>query len=159
MAALAFAAWVGGLAQAVEPAPPKRLAVGINYIGGQIDYDFTPHVRGELRLVTGNQTSASGTVSSTVFGARGYRLFGSSAARFYCGAELARVKAKQRAGAYTVTGMAGGGFIGMERKFSRRAAVGVDAGPYFFSLREAATGASETTFDFVLNSYVIFYLF
>ena len=158
MASLAFAAWVSGAAQAVEPASPK-LAVGINYIGGQIDYDFTPNVRGELRLVTGSQASPSGTVSSRTFGARAYRLFGSSATRFYCGAELAYVKASQRGSVYRVTGAAGGGFIGMERKFARRAAVGVDAGPYFFSLREAATNASETTFDFVLNTYVLLYLF
>ena len=158
MLAAFFAVWLGGAARAAGGAP-ERLAAGVNVVGGQVDYDVTPRVRGELRFVTGSQGGASGTVTSSVFGARAYRLFGASATRFYCGAELAYVKARQSGSSYRVSGPAGGAFVGAERMLARRVALGVDAGPYFFSLRESETRAAETTFDFVLNSYVLFSLF
>jgi hypothetical protein len=146
-------------APAAEPPSAPRLAVGVNVLGAQVDYHLTKSVRGELRYVTGSQAAPSGQVSSRVLGARGYRLFGAQATRVFAGAEAAFVTASQKGTSYRVSGPAFGGFVGLERRVVGRLWAGLDAGPYVFSLKEADTRASETSFDFVLNSYLMFYLF
>jgi hypothetical protein len=155
MVSAAFFACLASLVRAADKPPPSRVAVGVNVVGAQVDYALTPKLRAEARYVTGN----SDTVTSSAVGLRGYRLFGGGATRFYLGGEAARVKSKQSGNSYRVTGLAAGGFIGLERKIAGRLWAGVDAGPYFFTLRESATGAEDTSVDFVLNSFLRFYLF
>jgi len=159
MIILALLVWLASPAQSGETASPKTLAVGVNVIGGQIDYAFDRAWRGELRFVTGSQASSTGTVSSQVTGLRAYRLFGASATRFYAGAEAAFIRAKKSGSALRTTGGALGGFIGLERRIAKRVALGVDAGPYAVSLRESASRASSTSIEFVLNTYILFYVY
>ena len=159
---MAFAAcilWFVGLSQAAESASPERLAVGVNVIGGQLDYAPTRDWRVELRYVGGSQSSSGGTVSSQVMGLRGYRVFGAAPTRFYSGAEAAYVGAKQRGTDYRTTGTAIGAFIGLERRIARRLWIGIDAGPYVLALRESVSHASSTNVEFVLNSYALLWVF
>lgn len=151
LAALLAAALAGGAA-AEEP-PPDRLAVGVTAVGGQLDWTFARRTRAELRYVTGE----SGAIRSNAVGLRGYRLIGSSATRPYAGAELAYVGAK--GGGARAAGTAGGAFVGVERRIARRVALGADAGPYVFSMRDAATRVSDSTLEFVLNCSAMLFLF
>jgi len=159
MVVLAVLVWFATPARSAEPASPETLALGVNVIGGQIDYAFNRAWRGELRFVSGSQESSVGTVSSQVVGLRAYRLFGASATRFYAGAEAAFIRAKQNGSGLRTTGGALGGFIGLERRIARRVALGVDAGPYAVTLRESASRASSTSVEFVLNTFILFYVY
>lgn len=139
---------------------PYRLAVGFNYIGGQIRYDLDSRWTGELRYLTGSENGAVGKVSSQVFGLRGYRFFREdSRYRFFLGAEAALVSSDQKNTSYRVSGPAIGGFGGLEFRLGKRFALGLDLGPYLLSLQENETAVSETSLEFIANTYFIVHLF
>ena len=159
MLAWALAACFSGAVFAEPNTEPSRLSLGANVIGAQIGYNISHDWRVEMRTVTGKQNADAGKIRSQVSGLRGYRLFGSGATRFYLGAEAGYVVASQENSSYRATGAVAGGFLGVERRLTRRIWIGVDAGPYYFSLKEKATQATDKGMDFVLNSAVMFYIF
>jgi hypothetical protein len=73
--------------------------------------------------------------------------------------EGAYVSSRSTSGTYRNSGPAFGGFGGVERKISSRVWVGVDAGPYVISLQDKTAHVSDTSLEFVANSFVMVYLF
>ncbi|MBI4369066.1 MAG: outer membrane beta-barrel protein [Elusimicrobia bacterium] len=144
---------------AAEPSP-SRFALGLNYLGGQIRYNLNSHWSGELRYLTGSDDAAEGKITSQVFGLRGYRFFrADSRYRFFLGAEAALVNSDQKNTSYKVSGPALGGFGGLEYRFGRRFSLGLDIGPYLLSLKEKKTDVSDTSLEFIANTFFMFYLF
>lgn len=136
-----------------------KFAIGVNYLGGQIRYHLSPKWAAEGRYLTGTEDAAAGEVKASVGGLRGYRFFGLEGKfRFFLGAEVASVSAKQTGSTYKVSGMASGAFGGMEYRMGRLA-LGLDMGPYVMALKEKSRNVSDTSLEFVLNSYFTFYLF
>lgn len=136
------------------------LGIGVNYLGGEIRYLFLKEWATEIRYLTGKASSKSGEVSSQVYGLRGYRFFSPSGpGHFFIGAELAAINSDQKGTSYQVEGIATGGFVGFEYRVTRNICIGVDIGPYIFSLKEKRTKADESSLEFVINSSLVFYLF
>ena len=139
---------------------PSRLALGVNYIGGQARYNLNSRWAGELRYLTGSEDASTGKVFSQVFGLRGYRFFRESAYyRFFLGSEAALVNSDQKNTSYKVSGPAMGAFGGLEYHFGKRFSLGLDIGPYLLSLKEKKTDVSDTSLEFIANTYFIVYLF
>lgn len=149
----------GGSWLLAEPTP-SRFALGLNYIGGQLRYNLDSRWAGELRYLTGSEDAATGKVTSDVFGLRSYRFFRESTYhRFFLGAEAALVNSDQKNTSYKVSGPAVGAFGGLEWHIGRKFSLGLDIGPYLLSLKEKKTKVSETSLEFIANTYFIFYLF
>ena len=167
-----------------EPAPPappppsrRRLAIGVNDLGGQLRIHFTPEWAAEARFMTGSASSNEGGVHSMVFGLRLYRFSQEHRrCRLYLGLEGDRAQTSIRGqgsapnssptGGITTaqnfgntSGFAAGGFGGVELRLSRRVAVDFDMGPYLISLKEQVSGVSGSNWDFVVNTAVNLYLF
>ena len=122
---------------------PSRFALGLNYLGGQIRYNLDSRWSGGLRYLTGSEDAATGKITSQIFGLRGYRFFrADSRYRFFLGAEAALVNSDQKNTSYKVSGSALGGFGGLEYRFGKRFSLGLDIGPYLFSLKEEKTDVS-----------------
>ncbi len=139
---------------------PARLAVGINVLGGQVDYQLGRALRLEARALTGSSASESGRVSSAVAGLRGYRIFRfERATRPFLGAEASWVDSRAKGASYRASGPALGAFVGVERRLASRTWIGFDAGPYLFALHERTTRTAQTSLEFVANSFVMIYLF
>ncbi|MBI4369584.1 MAG: outer membrane beta-barrel protein [Elusimicrobia bacterium] len=149
-----------GTRSSAEGANPYRFALGLNYLGGQIRYDLDSRWSGELRYLTGSEDAATGKITSQIFGLRGYRFFrADSRYRFFLGTEAALVNSDQKNTSYTVSGPAIGGFGGVEYRFGKRFSLGLDIGPYLLSLKEEKTDVSETSLEFIANTFLILYLF
>ena len=135
-----------------------RWAIGINYLGGQIDCRFNPNWIGELRYVTGSTKTDDGTIKASVLGLRGYRLYRKDKnIRPYLGAETGYVSSNSFG--YKTSGFDLGGFGGIEYGLGRRVFLGLDIGPYLFSLKEKNTHVSDSGLEFVANAAIIVYLF
>ena len=165
---------------ATSPAPesedrpePRRLALGLNDEGGQIRLHIKQKWAVEARFLTGTSPSNDGTVRSQVFGLRGYRFFNEHyRCRLYLGLEGSFAKtwisspdattsgviANVPAFGHTM-GFAGGGFLGVEYRLARRVDVDMDMGPYWIRLDEQATNTQLSSWDYVLNMAVLFYVF
>jgi|CXWL01.1.fsa_nt_gi hypothetical protein len=142
------------------PAAAAELGVGINYLGGQLDYDFGRGHRLELRYLTGKQASAVGTVTTSVAGLRGIQRFRMTGIYHpYAGVELAYVNARAAGDVYKVSGAAPGAFVGIERRFGSRLSAGLDLGPYVFILKDSATRSGQTNFDVVANAFLLFRIY
>ncbi len=140
--------------------PYDRLAVGVNYQGGQLRMGLTPRWALEGRFQEGTSTSNYGDVTAHVFGLRAYRFrHPENRFSFYWGMEGAYATAKPASSNYRVNGMAFGGFGGMEYHVARRISIDMDLGPYVISLTEKQTHTSSTNVDFVLNSALLVRLF
>lgn len=138
----------------------SKLGLGVSYLGGQIRYHLNPRWAGELRYQTGTASSNSGEVTSQVIGLRGYRfLEGDSRLRFFFGGEAASVAASQKNTSYKTSGMAAGGFAGLEYSFGKKFSLGLDIGPYFLSLKETTQDVSDSSLEFIANTAFTFYLF
>ena len=134
----------------------RSLGLGVNYLGGQVDYDFGKGKRVELLVQQGQESSSEGRIRSTTVGLRAmqrYRIAG--VYHPYIGAQAAYVDAKVAGGAYKVTGGALGPLIGVERSLSSRLSAGLDAGPCLFVLNERNTRTGGAQFDVVLNAFLL----
>lgn len=139
---------------------PHRLALGLNYIGGQARYSLSSRWAKELRYLTGTEDAATGKVTSQIFGLRDHRFFGEiSRHRFFLGAEAVLVNSDQKSTSYKVSGPAIGGFGGLECRFGKRFSLGLDIDPYFLSLKEETADVSDSSLAFAANTHFIFYLF
>lgn len=163
------------MADGTDPAP-HRFAIGITDLGPQLRYQINPHWAGEARFVTGTASSNEGQIRSQVFGLRGYRFFDEHRrCKLYLGMEGALAKTSiqstsssasptgnsvaEISGFGSTSGYALGGFAGVELRVTRRIAFDADMGPYLIGLKEKVTGASDSSWDFVMNAAVIFYIF
>jgi hypothetical protein len=153
---------------------PNRFALGVNYIGGQLRYHASPKWAGEVHVITGSGNSSEGRIQSVVIGLRAYRFYKPYRnLKFYTGFEgdyaqsnLNGVKRDRLPNAATsannfgnTEGLVLGGFGGVEIRLLRRLALDFDCGPYFISLKEKATKVSDASWDFVLNTALVVYLF
>ena len=148
-------------AAAAEPAtPPDRLAIGVDYGGGHVRAGFGPRWAGELRFQQGHAPSVDGDVRADAFGLRGIRFLKVWRTwRFFVAAEGDYIATERTVSSYSVSGFAAGAAIGAEVRLLRRLCLGVDAGPYLFSLHEKTTRTSTNAVSFVANSSLTFYLF
>ena len=159
-----------------EPSPePERLAIGVNDLGGQLRFHVAPNWAAEFRFLTGSSSSNVGNIHSTVFGLRGYRFFRERRrCKLYVGVEGGYAQTSIRGSGSSgspagnlnngarfgnTSGYAGGGFGGIELRPLNRVAIDADMGPYLIGLKEKITGASDSSWDFVLNAAVNVYLF
>ncbi len=139
---------------------PARLALGVNVLGGQLDYKPTRATRLEVKAQAGSASSDAGTVHSTLAALRAYGSFRvDSAYEPYLGAEFGLVQSHIAGGAYNASGGEGGVFGGIERRLFARTWLGLDIGPYVYSMKEKTTGSRDTTVVFVANIYLLLYLF
>lgn len=135
------------------------VAIGINYTGAQISVDFHKHWAAEARYLLNTEDTDAGQVSSRVMGARLYRFLPErKAARIFFGAEAAYDASEQSNGNLKSSGYSAGVFAGIKYMVSQRVAVGADIGPYFTSMSESKTSLSDSSVDFVVNSFVSCYL-
>ena len=158
------------------PPAPRRLAFGVNNLGGQLRFHVGPQWAGEARFVTGSASSNEGSIQSLVFGLRGYRFTKEHRrCRLYLGLEADRAQTSIHGspsinssaptqptlpqGFGDTSGFAFGGFGGLELRVTRRVAVDLDMGPYLIGLKEKVTGASASSWDFVVNTSLEVYLF
>ncbi|MBI4669315.1 MAG: hypothetical protein HY747_09055 [Elusimicrobia bacterium] len=138
----------------------SRLGIGFNYIGGQVRCHLNSQWAGELRYLTGSEEADTGKVNSQVLGLRGYRFIESRHRyRFFLGAETAYVGSDQNNTSYKTSGAAIGGFGGIEYRLGGRFALGFDIGPYLLSLKEKTKDVSDSSLEFVANTFFIFYVF
>ncbi len=138
----------------------ERLALGINYTGGQLRWNFSPQWAAEVRYQQGQASSNYGDVKAVVFGLRGYRTsHPASRLPFYWGSEVAVTNAKPETSGYSTNGFAAGAFAGMRYRASRRISLDIDLGPYVISQTETNTHTTATNLDFVLNTALIVGIF
>lgn len=139
--------------------PPATLGLGVNDLGGQLAYQPTPRTRLELRYQIGKNGSGSDQVSASAVGLRGYLLSWTDGATHpYLGLEAAYLMGRDRS-SHSVVGEAGGAFIGIERRLTRRLSIEVDAGPYFLYLRENEFHMTDASLQFVANTSLMFFIF
>ena len=138
----------------------SKFGIGINNLGGQIDYRFSPALRVEIRMLTGQANSDAGKVTSQVLGLRLYRIFRITGLyRPFIGTEADYVRSTVSNGLDMVSGPDLGVFGGIERHVWKSLWIGADAGPYVFSLNDAGTETSQVSVQFVVNAYIMMYLF
>ena len=146
--------------EAQTEAPPRALGVGVNDLGGQLDYDFGRGHRLELRYLTGKEDSDEGRIATSVIGMRVYQRFRIQGIYHpYVGAEASFVQAKIAGGAYSVNGAAPGLFVGVDRDLGKRFSMGLDIGPYLFILHERSTNTRGTSFDVIANAFLLFHVY
>jgi outer membrane protein with beta-barrel domain len=140
--------------------PRERLSIGLNYTGGQVRWNFSPHWATELQYQQGKASSNYGDVKSQVYGLRIYRFFNTSS-RFslYTGPEYAYAQAKPETSSFRVKGFVLGAYGGLEYRVTKRISVDADLGPYVISLKETQTKEDSTNLDFVLNTAILWRLF
>jgi opacity protein-like surface antigen len=142
----------------VAPKSAHRLAIGINYTGGQLRWMFTPRWAVEGRYQTGSAGSSYGDVKAQVFGVRGYHYYKTSS-RFplYLGAEIAHAEAKADQSDYKTNGVAGGIFGGVQYFVLKNLSIEADLGPYVIALSNDQTNQSQTNLDFILNTALVYH--
>ena len=148
-------------AAAAEPAAlPDRLAIGIDYGGGHVRTGYGPRWAWELRFQQGRAASADGDVRTDAVGLRGIRFLKAWRTwRFFVAGEGDYIATNRTVSDYSVSGFAAGAAVGAEVRLLRRVCLGVDAGPYLFSLHEKSARTSTNAVSFVANSSLSFYIF
>jgi hypothetical protein len=141
--------------------PYTRLAVGACYAGGQVRLGLTPRWAVELRALTGASEGEAGERTDSFVGSlRVYRRLGGSGRwRFFSGGEGGYASADAQGKAGDSGGYIAGVFGGMEYYPLKRLSLGLDAGPYFISLKQNSGAVTDSTVDIVLNSSINFYFF
>ena len=141
-----------------EPEFKRTLALGFAYTGGLVRWGFKRTWAVEAHYLFGSADSNDGDVSSDLIGLRGYRHFRvNKALQFFAGPEMGYVTAKSSS--LKTRGYFGGAFAGLEYYILSRLSVGFDVGPYYTYLREKSTGISDSGVDFVVNTFLNFYIF
>ena len=136
----------------------RKLGVGLSYTGGLIRYGFLKHWATELHFLTGSADSNDGTVKSKLVGIRGYRHFRTDERlQLYTGLEFGHASADSTS--IKSEGVLGGGFVGTEYYILPRLSLGLDLGGYYLDLKEKNSIDSESGVDFILNSFLNFYIF
>ena len=156
----AFSTVSAGSLRAAEPEKKefrRTLGVGVAYTGGLIRYGFKKTWAAELHVLTGGNDSNDGNVSSLVVGARGYRHFRTDQRlQLFCGIEADSANAESST--LQASGFLAGGFGGLEYYVLPRLSLGIDLGPYYVNLKENG-GTSDSGVDFILNTFLNFYIF
>ena len=146
-------------AQAPEPKGYKRsFGTGFAFTGILFRKGFKNNISAEAHYLFGEAGSSDDDISAHLFGMRGYRHFRTDKrAQPFVGVEADYVLAKTRI--LRSSGYATGGFAGVEYYLSPRFSLGFDIGPYYLWVKEKETGVSGGGIDFVLNTFVNFYIF
>ena len=136
----------------------RTLGVGVAYMGGLFRWGFKKHWSLEGHALFGSADSNDGNVSSMVMGARGYRHFRTDRRlQLFAGVEADYVTAKSQN--LKSSGYLAGAFGGVEYYILPRLSIGLDLGPYYLSLKEKDLAVSESGLDFILNTFLNFYIF
>ena len=136
----------------------RSLGAGLAFTGPLIRKGFKNNYSAEFHYLFGFAGSSDDDVSAHVFGLRGYRHFRTDKRlQPYAGIESAYILAKTRI--LSSSGYALGGFAGVEYYITRRFSIGLDMGPYYVWIKEKDIGASGGGVDFVLSTFVNFYIF
>ncbi len=136
----------------------RSFGVGFANIGFLMRKGFKNNYSAEVHGLFGEANAHSDDVSAVVIGTRGYRHFRANRrAQPYVGLEGAYVMAETRV--QDSDGFALGGFLGIEYYLLSRLSLGFDLGPYYVRIKEKALGTSGGGVDFVLSTYLNFYIF
>ena len=140
------------------PELKRKLGVGFAYIGGLIRYGFLKHWSAELHYLVGSADSNDGTVNSKLIGTRGYRHFRvDHRLQFYTGLGFDFASADSIS--IKSNGYLSGGFVGTEYYIFPRLSLGLDLGAYYLSLKDKNSSISDSGIDFILNTFLNFYIF
>ena len=141
------------------PGFKRKLGVGLAYTGGLLRYGFKKHWSLEGHYLIGKASSNDGDVSSSAVGLRVYRHFRlEEKLQCYAGADASYLSATSN-NFKSSAGFGGGGFGGLEYYILPRLSVGLDLGPYFITMNKNNGVDSESGVDFVLNTFLNFYIF
>jgi hypothetical protein len=158
MAALIAAPLCHAGESAKTPDYRRTLAVGFGYTGLIVRCGFKDAWAVETQYLFGQADSTDGDVSSQLAVVRGYRHFRlRQRLQLFAGTAIGYVTAKSTT--FKSTGYLGGAFGGIEYYLMKRLSVGFDVGPYYFTLNEKTAGQSSSGVDFVVNSFLNFYIF
>lgn len=137
-----------------------RMALGINYTGGQIGWR-TGRGLLEARYQVGQNSTEDGNVRAEVLGLRYYLHAGKAqwGVRPYMGFEGDWIRATDDSGLQEGSGYAAGGFVGVEWWLGKRFSIGSDIGAYLVNVGESETQVTDGGLDFIINSFVRFHLF
>ncbi len=137
----------------------RKLGIGFAYTGGLIRYGFKKHWSLEGHYLIGKASSNDGDVHSTAMGLRAYRHFRlDKRLQWYAGADASYLSAKSDHFKSSF-GLGAGGFGGMEYYILPRLSIGFDLGPYYIKITQNQYGGSESGLEFILNSFLNFYIF
>jgi hypothetical protein len=144
--------------RASEEAAPRRLGVGVNVAGAQVDWRPSEKWMYEARAQAGSGTVDSYASRSIVAGLRLYRFYHTTSVFSpYLGTQGSFIRATQTNGPYRASGASLGLFGGVLLKLGGRLAFAVDAGPYAIILKEKSTNTDQSKVDFVGDSALIFF--
>lgn len=142
------------------PAKPelrRALGIGFAYTGGLLRWGFKEVWSVEAHYLFGSAGSNDSDVKAQVYGSRGYRYFRpDKRLQFFAGPEVGYITAKSSV--LKTTGYIVGGFAGMEYYLTRRFSIGLDLGPYYTHVKEKSINFSDSGMDFILNSFLTFYI-
>ena len=157
--ALSVSPWTPLWASEPDAKEYKRsLGVGLAYTGILFRKGFKHDYSAEAHYLFGQAAAGDMDVSAHVFGLRGYRHFrAGKRAQPYAGLEGGYIYAETRI--QKGSGYEAGGFAGIEYYLSPRFSLGFDLGPYYVWYKEKDLGTSNGGVDFVLSTYVNFYIF
>lgn len=134
------------------------MGLGFAYTGGLLRWGFKEVWSLETHYLFGSASSNDSDVKSQVMGVRGYRHFRTDRAlQFFVGPEIDYVLAKSQS--LISTGYLIGGFAGMELYLRSWCSIGFDAGGYYTHLKESSVSVSDSGLDFIVNSFLNFYVF
>ncbi len=145
------------ISNCTEPQLRRKLAIGFAYTGGLARYGFLKQWSAEFHYLIGSADSDDGTVRSNVIGARGFRHFRTDK-KFqpYAGVGADFINAKSDT--IKTSGYMGGAFGGVEYYILPRLTIGLDIGPYYLSLKDKDSSETESGLDFILNTFLNFYI-
>jgi hypothetical protein len=147
----------------LSAAPPEKTefrrswGVGLGMIGPLVRKGFKKDYSLEGHYFFG-ETGDDDLSAHVFFGMRGYRHFRTDRRlQLFAGLEADYVLGETRI--QKSTGYLTGGFAGIEYYLTRRLSLGLDLGPYYVWLKEKDFGNSGGGVDFVLNTFLNFYIF
>lgn len=136
----------------------RSLAAGLAYTGILFRKGFKRDYSAEAHYVFGQAGSSNDDLFAHVLGLRGYRHFRTDRRlQPFAGLEGAYILAETRI--QTTSGYLSGGFVGIEYYITTRFSLGIDLGPYYIWIKEKDFGTTAGGVDFVLNSFLNFYIF
>ena len=149
-----------------QPDLKRKFAVGVDYIGGELDYGFKQVWSVEIRVLTDKTASDFGDLRTYAMGLCLDRHFRTDQKlQYYVGVEGAYIYSALKTGGYSSAheyssnGESFGIYGGIEYYLLRRLSVTFDMGPFYTLVKERTSQMTNNGVDFVFNSAVRFYIF
>ena len=150
-----------------QPEIKRKFAIGIDYMGGEIDYGFKKVWSAEFIFLIDKTSTDLGTLTTFAPGLRVNRHFKTEQRlQYYAGFHGAYINSSLKSSGYSsstheysTTGEAFGIYGGIQLYLLRRLSITLDMGPYYLLLKERTSQMTGNGLDFVINSAVKFFIF